>query len=157
MQLTRAADYGVRVMMALAKQPEGVRVSLTELTRETGAPESFLSKVLQTLSRAAMINSRRGQGGGFEISAPGRVASIRSVIEAIDGPVVLNVCLTDGKVCQRSGWCPAHPVWAKAQAAMLAVLEGAPIQDLAERGAMNQFVLVAKNCLASLPGTALTN
>ncbi len=150
MQLTRAADYGVRVMVALAGMPEGERVSLPELTRATGAPESFLSKVLQALAHAGQITSQRGQGGGFEISAEGRKASIRAVVEAIDGPIVLNVCLAEGKSCKRSAWCPSHPVWVRAQQAMLAVLESARIQELSEQGAVNEFVLVAKGCMAPL-------
>jgi len=154
MQLTRAADYGVRVMMALAGMPEGERVSLPRLTEATGAPESFLSKVLQALAKAALIVSRRGQGGGFEISAIGRMASIRAVVEAIEGPIALNVCLCEGKVCQRKVWCPAHPVWAQAQRAMLTVLEEAHIQDLSEQGAVNQFTVVAKSCIAMSFGPA---
>ena len=148
MQLTRAADYGVRVMMALAGAAEGERVALPELTKMTGAPESFLSKVLQLLAKAALIDSRRGQGGGFEISPLGRDASIRAVVEAIDGPIRLNVCLCEGKVCLRKVWCPAHPVWAQAQIAMLDVLAATRIQDLAEQGAENQFTTVAQTLIA---------
>jgi Rrf2 family iron-sulfur cluster assembly transcriptional regulator len=147
MQLTRAADYGVRVMVALAGAPEG-RISLPVLTQATGAPESFLSKVLQALARTGLINSRRGLGGGFEISQQGRDASMRKVVEAVDGPIELNVCLADGKACRRSAFCPAHPVWAKAQAAMLEVLDSARIGELADQGAMNEFMLVAKGCIA---------
>jgi Rrf2 family protein len=153
MQLTRAADYGVRVMVALAGSEEGSRVSLPELTRSTGAPESFLSKVLQSLAHAGLINSRRGLGGGFEISQQGRGASIRAVVEAVDGPIVLNVCLADGSPCKRSAWCPAHPVWARAQQAMLKVLEGTRMSELADQGAANEFVLVVKSCIAP----AMTN
>jgi Rrf2 family protein len=131
MQLTRAADYGVRVMVYLAALPRDGRVSLLSLAEATGAPESFLSKVLQALTRARLISSRRGQTGGFEISLRGRQASMREVIEAIDGPVILNVCLVAGRSCARKAWCPAHPVWAKAQKAMLDVLDEAFIADLA--------------------------
>ena len=148
MQLTRAADYGVRVMVALAGMPEGERVALPVLTEATGAPESFLSKVLQLLTKSALIASRRGQGGGFEIGERGRAATIREVVEAIDGPIALNVCLCEGKVCQRKVWCPSHPVWAKAQEAMLAVLDGARMQELAEQGAMNQFTTVVQARIA---------
>ena len=148
MQLTRAADYGVRVMMVLAGSEEGSRVSLSELTKATGAPASFLSKVLQSLAHSELINSRRGLGGGFEISQQGRASSIRAVVEAVDGPIVLNVCLADGSRCKRSVWCPAHPVWAKAQRAMLEVLEESHMNELADQGAVNEFVLVAKNCIA---------
>jgi DNA-binding IscR family transcriptional regulator len=72
------------------------------------------------------------------------------VVEAIDGPIVLNVCLAEGKTCKRSDWCPSHPVWVRAQQAMLAVLESACVQELSEQGAVNQFVVVAKDCIAPL-------
>ena len=133
MQLTRAADYAVRVMVHLATVPARERVLLPVLAAATGAPESFLSKVLQALSRAKLISSRRGQSGGFEILTRGREASMLEVIEAIDGPLNLNVCLIPGESCARKMWCPAHPVWVQAQAAMLDVLSNAAIADLASQ------------------------
>lgn len=131
MQLTRAADYAVRVMIFLATLSPGKRGSLPEVAKATGAPDSFLSKVLQGLARARFITSRRGPAGGFEISALGRSVSMRDVVEAIDGPIHLNVCMSDRRSCSRKDWCPAHPVWAKAQEALLDVLGAAMIADLA--------------------------
>jgi len=131
MQLTRAADYAVRVMIHLATLPPKERALLPSLARATGAPESFLSKVLQALCRAGFIASRRGQSGGFEILPAGRKASVRTVIEAIEGPICLNLCLVSGVFCNRKSLCPAHPVWAKAQEAMLGVLNTASVTDLA--------------------------
>ncbi len=131
MQLTRAADYAIRVMTHLATLPENQRVLLPSLADATGAPSSFLSKVLQSLARAGLVSSRRGQLGGFEILDRGRQASVREVIEAIDGPIHLNVCLADGTSCGRKSVCPAQPVWMQAQSAMLEVLNGAIIADLA--------------------------
>jgi Rrf2 family protein len=131
MQLTRAADYAVRVMIHLVGKAGERRVSLPTVAAATGAPESFLSKVLQALTRAGLLISQRGQSGGFEVSPRGRQATMRDVIEAVDGPIHLNVCLTSGKACARQDWCPAHPVWVRAQEAMLAVLEAARVEDLA--------------------------
>lgn len=130
MQLTRGADYAVRVLVHIAGLEEQRRISLAELSRATAAPDSFLSKVLQALGRAGMIVSHRGQGGGFEITPAGRRASVREVIEAIDGPIHLNICLDPARTCSRKVWCPAHPVWARAQQAMLAELDAATIADL---------------------------
>jgi Rrf2 family protein len=131
MQLTRAADYAVRVMIHLATLPAHQRARLPTLAHATAAPQSFLSKVLQGLCRAGLIVSQRGQSGGFEILPPGREASIRDVIEAIDGPIRLNVCLLSGASCHRKTCCPAHPVWVKAQEAMLEVLDTATVAELA--------------------------
>ena len=131
MQLTRAADYGVRVMIELAALSPDARVSLPSLARATGAPESFLSKVLQSLTRAELITSQRGQSGGFRITLRGRQASMLEVIEAIDGAICLNVCLMHGRSCPRKARCPAHPVWAKAQQTMLQVLSGVSVAGMA--------------------------
>jgi Rrf2 family protein len=135
MQLTRAADYGIRVMIHLATLPAHQRTRLPMLAQATAAPESFLSKVLQELCRAGFIVSRRGQSGGFEILPPGREASIRAVIEAIDGPICLNLCILPGASCHRKPYCPAHPIWARAQEAMLEVLETATVAELAAQAA----------------------
>ncbi len=131
MQLTRAADYAVRVMIQLASPTGKGRISLPALARAADAPESFLSKVLQELTHAGLISSRRGQSGGFRITARGRAASMRDVIEAIDGSICLNVCLASGRSCARKPRCLAHPVWIKAQQAMLEVLSGASVSALA--------------------------
>ncbi len=131
MQLTRGADYAVRVMVHLATLPREERASLPVLAEATGAPKSFLSKVLQALSRAELIATWRGQSGGFKLLPRGRRASMREVIEAIDGPIYLNVCIMSGKSCDRKSWCPAYPCWVKAQEAMLAVLDTTVIAELA--------------------------
>lgn len=131
MQLTRAADYGVRVMIYLAAADAETRISLFDLAVQTNAPDSFLSKVLQALSRAGYITSRRGQSGGFKMSNKGREASMLNVIEAVDGRICLNTCLIAGKSCNRKHSCPAHPIWADAQRAMLQVLGAATIANLA--------------------------
>lgn len=120
-------------MIHLATLPVEERALLPALAHATGAPESFLSKVLQALSRAQLITSWRGKSGGFAMLPLGRNASMYDVIEAIDGPICLNVCLMSGKVCTRKTTCPAHPVWSRAQRAMLDVLTAASITELASQ------------------------
>jgi Rrf2 family protein len=135
MQLTRAADYAVRVMIHLAGLAPGSRASRSDLAAEAGCPEQFLSKVLQNLTRSGLVVSHRGNTGGFELPGPHRGASILEVVEAVEGPFRLNVCLTSDNGCSRQEWCPAHPVWADAQQAMVAVLRSATIDRLAAKAA----------------------
>ena len=137
MQLTRAADYAVRVMIQLAAPTPDGCVSLPRLAKATGAPESFLSKVLQALAHARLISSRRGQAGGFRISPRGRAASMLEVIEAIDGAICLNVCMVSGRSCPRKARCSAHPVWVEAQQAMLSVLSSATVAGMAAESRPN--------------------
>lgn len=130
MQLTRAADYAVRVMIHLAGMPPGSRASRSALAEAAECPEQFLSKVLQSLTRSGLVISHRGNTGGFELPALHRRASLLQVVEAIEGPMRLNVCLTSNAACSRRGSCPAHLVWVKAQQAMADVLANAFVEDL---------------------------
>jgi Rrf2 family protein len=135
MQLTRAADYAVRVMIHLAGMPAGSRASRSELAAAAECPEQFLSKVLQSLTRGGLIVSHRGNTGGFELPPEGTTATVLNVVEAIEGPLRLNLCLNSDHSCDRSRWCPAHPVWAEAQRAMAEVLGKASIVELARQAA----------------------
>lgn len=157
MHLTRAADYGVRVMIHLVGKGAGTRASLGTLSGATGAPESFLSKVLQALAHGGLLVSQRGQAGGFEVSARGFESSMRDVIEAVDGPIYLNTCVTSGKTCPRQSWCPAHPVWVDAQQALLKVLDDARIQDLANGQASLQSPFGALQCVAPAAAATVPN
>jgi Rrf2 family protein len=131
LKLNRAADYAIRAMIQLARLPENSRVMLPELARAIDAPVSFLSKILQSLCRAGMVVSSRGQSGGFEMLPAGRAATISSVIAAVDGPICLNSCLLLGKPCNRRLHCPAHPVWETAQQALLHALDTQTIAMMA--------------------------
>jgi Rrf2 family protein len=132
MQLTRAADYAVRVMIHLAGLPPETRASRAELAVAAECPEQFLSKVLQNLTRAGLVLSHRGNTGGFELPQIRRTATLLEVVEAIEGPIRLNVCLASDRACTRQELCPAHDVWVDAQAAVAQVLRNAKISDLAQ-------------------------
>jgi Rrf2 family protein len=140
MQLTRAADYAVRVMVHLAGLPPSTRASRAELAAAAECPGQFLSKVLQNLTRAGLVLSHRGNTGGFELPNMHRAATLLEVVEAIEGPIRLNVCLTSDRVCTRQEWCPAHEVWASAQAAVAQVLRESTITGLAQQAAIRKPV-----------------
>lgn len=131
MQLTRAADYAVRIMIHLAGLPSGSRPNRNVLAEAGEVPEHFLSKILQSLARAGLIDSQRGMNGGFSLALLPDQISVLDVVEAVEGPTHLNVCLLQGDACSRKSWCPAHCVWAEAQEAMTQVLRRATIAQLA--------------------------
>ena len=135
MQLTRAADYAVRVMIHLAGLPPGARVNRSELSAIAECPTQFLCKVLQNLTRAGLVISHRGNTGGFELEEIHRTASVLEVVEAVEGPIRLNVCLTSEHACAGQSCCPARGVWAAAQGALVEVLGGATISCLAQQPA----------------------
>ncbi len=131
MQITRATDYAVRVMVHLATLPEGVRVPVSELARAGGAPESFVSKVLQQLVRLGMVTSLRGMGGGFQLAVRPEQVTLLQVVEGVEGPLQINLCLPGKQSCNRKSWCGAHRIWDEAQTALKRTLASATIARLA--------------------------
>ena len=141
MQITRASDYAVRVMIHLAGLPPGSTVRQSVLSHATDVSGHFLSKVLQQLVRSRLIRSQRGSGGGFVLAVPATGVSLLDVVQAIEGPVRLNQCLMEGPSCERKSWCPAHQVWAEAQAAVVSVLGAASLASLASQAKSDSAVL----------------
>jgi Rrf2 family protein len=137
MQITRGTDYAVRLMVHLATLPEGTRVPVTEFARVGGAPETFISKLLQRLVRIGMLSSSRGTGGGFMLAIQPRNVTLLDVVEAIEGPLQINRCLPGQHTCNRKSICSVHPVWEDAQTALKNVLQGTSIEKLARESVKN--------------------
>jgi Rrf2 family protein len=131
MQITRTADYGVRVMTHLALLPLGTRMTVADLAQESGASMAFVGKILQRLVRARLVVSHRGYEGGFELARQANTISLLDIVSALEGPLCLNECLPGGAGCERAAWCGAQDVWKNAQAALAAVLSQETLDKIA--------------------------
>ena len=145
MQITRTADYGVRVMTHLAMRPAGSRATVSHLAEESHASVAFAGKILQRLVAARLLVSHRGYEGGFELARPASRISMLEIVSALEGRMCLNDCLPGGKGCERQAWCAAHGVWADAQAALAGVLAAESLEQLAAISSRNRARLEAAN------------
>lgn len=131
MKLTRGGEYGIRGVLYLAKQDEGRVSMLSAIAKDQDVPPRFLAKIFQALAKAGIVKSHRGAKGGFSLARPAAEVTVRDVIEAIEGPIHLNVCLMEAGECDRDKFCPMHSVWENAQEKMLGILAQANFSDLA--------------------------
>ncbi|HTP70488.1 MAG TPA: Rrf2 family transcriptional regulator [Dongiaceae bacterium] len=132
MQITRATDYAVRVMVHLAVGSPAQKHPLSELAAATSVQESFLSKILQRLVHQGLLVSHRGSGGGFVLNRAPDQITLLDVVEAIEGPTQLNQCIGEAGSCSRKPTCGVSPTWHRAQASLTQVLGGVSIAQLAE-------------------------
>ncbi len=137
MRLTRGADYGARGIMHLAAQPPEAVVLVKDIASAEGLPESYLSKIFQELAKDGLVRSHRGAKGGFSLARPAEAITLREVIEAIEGPIALNRCLSPTEGCEFQDTCPLRPVLAQAQEQFLAVLDRTTLRDLNVQGLSN--------------------
>lgn len=130
LQLTRDGEYAVRAVLYLASQPEGKVSLVNEISEAQDVPRSYLSKIMQHLTKAGLVRSRRGAKGGFILARPANEITLRETIEAIEGPIHLNVCLIKKGECSRDEVCPVHPIWKEAQRKLFEVLESKNMAEL---------------------------
>ncbi len=115
MQITRQADYAVRAMVYLAQIGSERRASTSQIAQEKQIPPSFLAKIVSQLSVAGLLQTSRGARGGVSLAKPADEISLLDVVEAIDGPILLNECVADHGSCVFGDDCPMKPVWCDAQ------------------------------------------
>jgi Rrf2 family protein len=130
LRVSRKIDYGLRAMVHLASIPAGAVVPFREIAREMDVPEDFLAKILKTLVDQGLVRSARGPHGGYTLGRPASEISFLEVIEAVEGPVALNVCLDGDDACGRSGTCTMVAVWREGQDRMLDVYRQTHLSEL---------------------------
>ncbi len=119
MQITRQADYAIRAVLHLSRIGNGQRASTSQIAQEQSIPPSFLAKIVSQLSVSGLLQTSRGARGGVSLARSPRDITLLEVIEAIDGPILLNECVADEANCAFSEDCPLRPVWCDAQAELV--------------------------------------
>ena len=129
MRVNRSTLYGLLATSYLAKHHgEGIILS-DDVSKEYNIPLEYLLKILQQLVKANILRSKRGPHGGFSLARPLQKITLLQVIEAVDGPMVSHLDLSEhakgGKFSTRT-----EQIYNKAIAQARAVLEKAKLSDL---------------------------
>lgn len=131
LRISRKLEYALRAMTFLASVRPGEVVPKTEIARRMAVPEDFLNKILKALVRQKLVAATRGVRGGYGLERPASKISFLQVIEAIEGPISLNVCQGEGGGCHHSGACTMFGVWKLGQERMLQVYREVTLDRLA--------------------------
>lgn len=130
MQITRQAEYAIKIMLELAKH-EGKEVVSSKLIAERqGIPEDFLKKTVHLLALQGLVVTQRGVQGGVRLGKPAGEITIADIIAAVEGPLAINICLDPGYECPNKPTCAVHRVLARGQAALLRELSRETLSDL---------------------------
>ena len=131
MQLSRKADYALRAITFMVNQPENKRSSISEIAESEGIPRDFLAKILKELCRAGFLKSFQGVTGGYQLARAKGEINFLNVIEAMQGPVRVNMCVNeiDGCSCNHSEKCTMLPFWKKIQANVVRELKAVTFDD----------------------------
>jgi len=115
MQITRQADYAIRAMVYLAQLGAEHRAATSQIALDKKIPPSFLAKIVSQLSVAGLLQTSRGAHGGVSLARSPEQISLLDVVEAIDGPILLNECVGENGTCTFGDSCMIRPIWCDAQ------------------------------------------
>lgn len=125
MKISQEADYAFRTVLYMSGQPLNSSHNVKSIAEQLSIPPRFASKILQKLKRAKIVKSFRGVYGGYALNRPPEDISFLQVLEAIDGRISLNRCLTDEGLCSRNAapGCYVHQQLKKVQDTLSAELQ----------------------------------
>lgn len=130
MQLHKGTYYALRGLRCLLRRPPGAVVQIASVARDEGVPAASLAKLFRRLARAGILQAHRGVRGGVSLARAPQLVSLRSVVEALEGPLELNGCPLRSSVCDAGRKCPVFQAVCRTQRAWLAALEAQPITVL---------------------------
>ena len=95
MKTSRSTDYALIAAVHVAKNYKEGMVLSTQISKEYKIPLEYLLKILQQLVRANVLRSKRGPNGGFVLAREAKKISLLQIIEAVDGPMVSHMRLSE--------------------------------------------------------------
>jgi len=147
MMFSTKAEYGVRVMVALAQRaqasPDGEEpvIPLAEIAEHDGLPLAYLEHLVARLRKAGLIESRRGSRGGYMLARAPKEITMAEVVEALEGSIAPIECISenaDGSVvCSRESGragsdsvCPTKLLWTRVRFSIVSTLMNTTLADL---------------------------
>jgi Rrf2 family cysteine metabolism transcriptional repressor len=129
-------EYGVRLMVELARHYGSGPVSLSEMADHESLPRPYLEQLVVSLREAGLVISTRGAHGGYELPRPPALIRMGEVVTALEGPIAPMVCASDdphlAQPCDRMGYCTVDRLWRRVRDAVVAALDSTTLDELAQ-------------------------
>jgi Rrf2 family transcriptional regulator, cysteine metabolism repressor len=128
------SEYGVRVMVHLARRHGPGPEPLAEIAKAENLPLPYLEQLVSRLRRAGLVSSTRGAHGGYELARPPAEITMGDVLRALEGPIAPMICASDdpehATSCDRSSHCTVNILWVRVRDAIAGTLDGMTLADL---------------------------
>lgn len=129
-RLSEAVNLAIHALSYMAGDPD-LSVSVTQIASALDVSADHLSKVLQRLSRAGLVRSRRGPKGGFVLAVAADTLPLIKIVETLEGPWTVPHCLTGGNICGEA--CALHHLTSRIHQQVHATLSDTTLADLRRR------------------------
>ncbi len=133
MKISTRARYGTRAMLDLALHQNGEPVLVKDIAGRQQISRQYLEQLLLALKLAGLVRSVRGAGGGFVLARPPGQIRISEIVQVLEGPLCPVDCVDNPTFYSRSDRCATRDIWCRVKGAVLGVLEGITLDELAQQ------------------------
>lgn len=126
-------EYGMRLMIELARHWGRGTVSLHTVAESESLPEAYLEQLVATLRRTGLVTGKRGAGGGYTLARDPALITAGDVVRALEGPLEPQICTAEGEAiinCVHEPSCATRLVWVKLQETIAKALDGLTLAEL---------------------------
>lgn len=131
LELSSEGRYAFRALIYLAQTD--ARVTADRISTGAGIPRRLLARILARLSRAGLVESNQGRGGGSRLARPPQEITLRDAVEAAEGPFDVTRCIMQDRNCGEAAPCAMHEAWLEGQQAILGYLQEQTLDEFASR------------------------
>lgn len=143
MLLSKSCVYGLRASLYLASNYNGEYISISRLSEKLDISFHFLTKILQQLTAAGLLESLKGPKGGVRLTKSGKDISLLEIVVAIDGVDLFTECVLGLPGCGVEKPCPMHDMWAKTRNEIKEMLETTDLLEMAQKGKKGNLRITA--------------
>lgn len=143
MVLSQSCVYGIRASLYLAAVRGSAYISIREMSDELNISYHFLTKVLQHLTRAELLESQKGPKGGVRLARANNEVTILHIVLAIDGDELFTECILGLPGCGVQKPCPMHEKWAPKKKFLEEMMEQTSLDELVKEGAKGDLRITA--------------
>jgi Rrf2 family protein len=135
LKVSQKLEYAMRAMIELAqRRDEAALVPAREIAERQQVPLRFLEQQLGALSKAGLVESFRGAGGGCRLARDPAEITVAEIADAIEGQIYPMFCLEPSDhTCFQDARCGLQGFWADVAAAVQRVFRETTVADLAAR------------------------
>ncbi|TSA38557.1 MAG: Rrf2 family transcriptional regulator [Porphyromonadaceae bacterium] len=129
MDLSKTSQYALRVLGFMALDESALYIS-EQISTVLNIPPQYLRRLLTNLSKAGLLNSDKGKGGGFKLAKTAGSIYIIDILAATEKKELLNSCIFGLENCIRDNPCAMHEQWAEARENILKILRTTSLADM---------------------------
>lgn len=134
MKISSQEEYGLRIMLRIARCREDESMSILTLSTQEGLSTAYVAKITRILRQAGYINSTPGNVGGYILARPASEINVNHLLKTLGGALFSKQFCNDysgtTKFCTNSVDCSARSLWQMIQFSVDQVLDKVTLADL---------------------------